>query len=648
VYGPAAEGPLFLVLRVLALVFAAPVLVLLGGPILVAAWRGMRTGGANADALIVLGTGGAYALSVANTFAGRPAVYFDTAAMLLVLVTFGRWLEARARAEAGGAVDATLAPAPAAAVRCCGGVREAVPPAALVPDDQVEVGPGDAFPTDGVVVSGVGGVDQAALTGESLPVVKEPGATVAGGTCSVDGLFRVRVTARAAESAAARIAALLAAARRERTPAERTADRAARWLTPGAVVAATAAGAWWTWVAGVDQGVLTALAVLTVACPCALGIATPVAIWRGLVGAAGRGLVVRSAPVLERAAAVSDVLFDKTGTLTAGPPRLVAADPAPRSGLTANALLARAAGLEAGLGHPVARAIADAARARGLTVPVATEVRVAPGRGVRGRVDGVPTTVGSLGLAAEELGTVAVDPAVRDTVVAVVGAGGLLGTLRFAEALRASAPAALAVLRVTGLRTGLLSGDAHAAAVVPGLFPVGEAALGLLPEEKVAHVRRRRARGVVAMVGDGINDAAALAAADVGIAVGNATDLARLAAVFAHARRVRGVIRQNLVWAFGYNLVAVGLAATGRLSPVVAALAMLASSLAVVANAQRLGRAVSPSRRGGRLPGAGSGARRPDPAPPRRSSGNIDHTPAGARRDDPSSAAPAPAGPPVP
>jgi heavy metal translocating P-type ATPase len=598
VYGGAqADGPLFLVLRVLALVFTAPVLVLLGGPILASAWRG---GGLNTDALIVVATGAAYVLSVVNTLAGRAGVYCDTAAMLLVLVTLGRWLEASARAEAGAAVRAMLSPGPAYAIRVREGVGERVAPAALSPGDEVEVAPGAAFPTDGVVLDGVGGADESALTGESQPVAKLPGATVAGGTCSRDGLFRVRVTAPASESAAARIAGLIEAAGRERTAAERTADRVVARLVPAVIAIALGAGAWWTARGGVEHGLLAALAVLVVACPCALGLATPVAVWTGLAAAVRRGVIVRRAAVLERAAEISYVLFDKTGTLTDGMPRLARIEPA--EGVEADAVLARAAAVEAGLRHPLAIAIGTAARERRLAIAGARDVRIIPGRGVHARVGGEATVVGSLALAQEAIGA---PGASQMHGVGVVAGQRLLGTLHFAEAARDTAPAAIAALRRLGIHVGLSSGDTRAAAVVPGLLASADAALGLLPEDKVARVGALRARaggGSIAMVGDGINDAPALAAADVGIAVADATDLARLTAdvvvvgadlrkipwLLAHARRVRRVIRQSLAWAFAYNTVAVGLAASGILTPVVASLAMLASSIAVVANARRL------------------------------------------------------------
>ena len=661
VYGEEAmvDGPLFQVLRVLATAFTLPVLLLLGGPILASAGRGLRAGVPNTDALIVLGTAAAYALSLANVIAGRPEVYFDTVVMLLVLVTLGRYLEARARADAGEAVARSLTGLEPTALRLetptsLDGSRISVE--LLDAGDLVRVTPGDLFPADGVVVAGSGGVDQSVLTGEHQPLLVGPGDPVAGGSSSVDGVFTVRLSARLADSTSARIERMLAEARGQRTAAMRLADRVSAVMMPLVIALAAGAGLWWGWRDGMETGLLVGLAVLCVACPCGLGIATPVAVWTALRAAAQRGIVARDPAALERLARASDVFFDKTGTLTERTPAVAEVFVEPGVGWSRDELLAAAAAVERGLLHPVARAIAaedsrakDAKAAvvsRGLGDPglvwrqtLSADQRVIPGMGASVEIDGVRLFAGSLAFATAELG-MAIAPRWRDgTEIAVWRAGALLGRIRLREAPRPEAADALAGLRALGLRSHLLTGDTQAAAVVPALIAEEHATLGLLPRDKMEHLARARSLGSVVMVGDGINDGPALAAADVGIAVGTATDLARITAdlvfmtddlrglpwIIAHARRVNRVIRQNLVWVFGYNAAAVLAAAAGALTPIVATLAMIGSSAIVVASARRLKRPPALPPRGGpplRAVGAGSEATASaaTPAAPRRNS----------------------------
>jgi Cu2+-exporting ATPase len=619
VYGSAAapaEGPLFVVLRVLALAFALPVLLLLGVPIVRAALRGLSAGGFGTDALVVLGVFTAFGLSAARTWQGTGPVYFDTAVAVLVLVTLGRYLEARAKAQAGAAIRRELTPGRGLALRLTDEGPRQVALDELRSGDRVRVMPGEVFPADGKVIAGSGWVDEAALTGESRPSLKEAGGEVAGGTCSVDGRFEVLVCREPRHSATARIARMMAEACRERSPIERVADRVAQVFLPVVIIVALGSGIWWTWWSGLDRGVLTALSVLVVACPCALGLATPIAIWLGLSEAARRGVIVRTAGALERAAKVDSVLFDKTGTLTGSLPKLIACEPAPGSELSSDDILARAALLECGVRHPLARSIETAARARPQISPdidllSATEVRIVPGRGVRGLVHGRALSVGSRRFAAEQIGAQELPPNAEqdDLSVLLWDSRRVLGTLRFAEQPRPRAAQLLERLRRGKFAVGLLSGDRAGPAITPDLMKHDEVKFGLSPEEKLAEVRdvqRRRhaAGGAVAVVGDGLNDAPALAAADFGVAFGEPADLTRISAdavvvaddlmriewLLRHARRVGVVVRQNLCWAFGYNALAVAAAAAGWLNPLVASLLMLVSSGFVVVNARRLSR----------------------------------------------------------
>jgi len=623
VYGETvdSDGALFSVLRVLAMVFAAPVLVLLGGPILSSAVRNLRSGAFATDALIVLGVVAATAISAWRVFAGGGPVFFDTAVMVLVLVTLGRYLEARARARAGAAIRRQVSPDGVIAHRISGGAED-VEIDQLRPGDRVRVLPGEMFPTDGRVTDGSGWVDEAALTGESTPLLKRPSSLVSGGTCSLDGRFEVAVERAASDSATARIAGLLAEASRRPSPVERATERVARFFLPATLLIAAATALWWGVDRGIDDAVLRGLSVLVVACPCALGLATPLAMWLGLGAAASRGIVVRSAEALEHAAAVDAVYFDKTGTLTSSTPRLVACLPSEGSGLTASELLAHAALLEQGLNHPLARAIEKGALANLEVASTiagrrAEDLRILPGRGVVGEIEGTTVTLGSPEFAAQSFpGQIA--PTMTHGAVYLWTARGILGEIRFAEEIRPSAAILIDRLRRRRFPLRVLSGDRRADAISPQLVSRDEVELGLSADDKLEAVRaasrqRRHSGGALAMVGDGLNDAPALAAADLGIAFGAPSDLTRLnadAVVLAddlmridwlldHAHRLRRVIRQNLVWAFGYNTIALVAAAAGWLTPMIASILMLLSSSFVIANSRKL-RARSDPQRGER------------------------------------------------
>lgn len=602
------DGPLNQVLRWLAMIFALPVLLLLGWPIVRSFVVGGWSGGPAADALVLIAVAAAFGLSIDRTVAGTGAIYFDTAVMVLLFVTLGRYLEARARADAGHAIRADLTGRPTRSRRIVAGRVVDTAVDELKAGDVVRVHAGDMFPTDGIVVSGRGWVDEALMTGESRLIARRPGSRVAGGTCSADGSFDVRVVRPAAASAAARIEQLLDAARMTRSPLERWAERFAQVFLPATVAIAAAAGLWHGWYRGADSGILVSLSVLVVACPCALGIATPVALWFGVVAAARRGVILRDAGVLERADRVDRVYFDKTGTLTHRTPRLVHCRPLPGCRWSADGLLRRVAALEQGQNHPIARAVVGAAGGE-VELPV-RDVAVDPGRGIRGRVDAANLAVGT-----EWYGDVESIPSDWREQSSDVGrvfvweGRRCIGVLTFAEEPRSDAVEALRELRVAmALSVGVLSGDSSARAATSLAVDGVALEVGLSPADKLERIQdavrqSRTAGGAVLYVGDGVNDAPALAAADVGVAFGEPADLPRTAAdalcvgdavsavpwLLRHSRRVVRVVRQNLGIAFGYNTVAVGFAAAGLLDPLIAAAAMLGSSLLVVANARRAG-----------------------------------------------------------
>ena len=595
--GPAPPDPFAAgmagLFRHVLLLLSLPVVLLLGWPIAEGAWRRVRSRGAGVDALIVLGALAAFGLSAFATLSGRGAVYYETACMTLVLVTLGRYLEARARSNAAARMGALLSAGPETACILRDGVPVDAPVGEVRRGDLVRIAPGGRIGVDGVVVDGEGFVDESSLTGEPIPRRIAPGGPVLSGTTSVDGALLVRATAVGADRTSARVARLIDAARASRAPIERLADRVSAVFTPAACAVALGTAAYWGARLDAGAGVERGLSVLLIACPCALGLATPLAVWEAIGAAARRGIVLRGGEVIERLAAVRSIFFDKTGTLTEREPRL--ARVRAEGGFTEDEVLAVAAALETRSRHPLALAVVRAARDRGLPLGEARRVRVVPGSGVEGEVlleRGAPRRV-----------------SVGGPGVAVVVDGRPAGRLEFEESLRPGAPAALDALRKRGIDVAILTGDRSASASDLALRLGVPARTGLLPDGKSRAIADSERRfGPAGMVGEGLNDAPALARAGVSFALGCGDDLAQEAAdvrllrddlgqipwLVDRARSAMRVIRLNLFWAFAYNLVLVPLAMAGRLQPLLAALAMIASSLFVVGNSARLRRESGP------------------------------------------------------
>jgi Cu+-exporting ATPase len=607
---------------------ATPVVLWAGWPFFVRAWASVRSLNLNMFTLIALGTAAAYLDSLAATFFpgwfptgfrgadGTVGVYFEAAAVITVLVLLGQMLELRAREKTGGAIRALLNLAPKTAQRMLAdGSDEEIAVAAVKVGDRLRVRPGDGVPVDGVVLEGRSAVDEAMVTGEAMPVAKGAGARLIGGTVNGTGALVMRAEQVGADTMLARIVAMVAEAQRSQAPIQRLADRVAGWFVPAVLLAAALAfAAWAMWgpAPALAYALISAVSVVIIACPCALGLATPMSIGVGVGKGAGLGILIKSAAALERFERVDTLVVDKTGTLTEGKPRVTAVV---ADGVDEAALLRLAASLERSSEHPLAAAIVAASQGEGLAV---TGFASVTGKGVSGMVDGRAVAVGNAAMMDEvsaDLGSLAAPAeglrAAGATAVFVALDGRACGVIGIADPVKASTPAALAALRASGLRIVMVTGDhaTTAAAAARGLG-IEEVHADALPADKHRLVQALQAAGqVVAMAGDGVNDAPALAAADVGIAMGTGTevaiqsagitlvkgDLAGLARARALSRLTMRNIRENLVFAFGYNLIGIPVAAGVLypwfgilLSPVVAALAMSFSSVSVIGNALRL------------------------------------------------------------
>jgi len=612
----------------LQLALTLPVQFWLGARFYRAGWAALRAGSGNMDLLVALGTSAAFGLSVYELLlngAHSMSLYFESAAVVITLVLLGKWLEARAKRQTSEAIRALKALRPETArVRRAGAELE-LPLAQLVLGDEVVVRPGERIPVDGLVLAGASQVDESLITGESLPVAKEAGGRVVGGSVNGEGLLTLRTTALGAESTLARIVRLVESAQAKKAPIQRMVDQVSAWFVPAVIAAALVTLLGWGLVRGDwTQALLNAVAVLVIACPCALGLATPTAIMAGTGVAARHGILIKDAEALEIAARLEVVAFDKTGTLTLGKPELLAFHSA--AGLDEGQTLGLAAALQAGSEHPLALAVRQAAAQRGLAVPLVQGLRAVAGRGVAAQLSTQPPgqdlaprelQLGSARYMQElgvDLGAMQAEATALQALGRTVswlaegGAGQqprLLALLAFGDQLKPSAAAALTSLRALGVHSVMLSGDNRGSAEAVGRqLGLDEVRAEVLPEDKARIVSELKRQGHVGMVGDGINDAPALAAADVGFAMATGTEVAMQAAgvtlmrgdpalvaqAISLSRRTVRKIHQNLFWAFAYNVVGIPLAALGFLNPVIAGAAMAFSSVSVVSNALLLKR----------------------------------------------------------
>ena len=614
-------GPHLMLPAWLQLLLAAPIQFGLGARFYGAAWRALKARTGNMDLLVSIGTSAAFGLSLylmATAPAGMtPHLYFEASALVVTLVRLGKWLESRAKRRTLAAIRALTALRPETARVWRDGSFVELPAAEIRPGDRVQVRPGERVPVDGRILEGTSSLDQSLLTGESLPAERSPGEEVATGAINGEGVLLIETRRVGADTLLARIIRLVESAEAGKAPIERLVDRVSAVFVPIVLaIGVTTFLAWWLGASDPVAGIVNAVTVLVIACPCALGLATPTAVVVGSGVGARHGILIRDGEALERAHAVTTAAFDKTGTLTAGHPALVGLAP---TGTDENRLLGLAASLQSASLHPLARAVIAAAEARRVSPPPAADLRALPGRGVAGTAEGRPLLLGSRRLMCESgideaaLGSAASSiegPGRSIAYLAEVPAGDgpaqLLGALAFADPIRPQALAAIAALKHDGIETVMLTGDGKAAAqAVAGELGIDRVEAELLPADKVeALARLKGPHRVVAMIGDGINDAPALAAADIGFAMASGSDIAlnaagitlmrgdpRLAAAaIALSRRTYAKIRQNLFWAFFYNLLGIPLAAFGLLSPVAAGAAMALSSVSVVANALTLGR----------------------------------------------------------
>ncbi|CAM3943956.1 heavy metal translocating P-type ATPase [Pseudomonas wadenswilerensis] len=593
-------------------VLATPVQFILGARFYVAAWKAVRAGAGNMDLLVAIGTSAGYGLSLYEwataTDGIMPHLYFEASAVVIALILLGKYLESRAKRQTASAIRALEALRPERALLLVDGQERDVAISELRLHDLVLVKPGERFPVDGEVIEGQSHADEALISGESLPVPKQPGDKVTGGAINGEGRLLVRTLALGTETVLARIIRLVEDAQAAKAPIQKLVDRVSQVFVPAVLVLAllTLVG-WLLTGAPMEYALINAVAVLVIACPCALGLATPTAIMAGTGVAARHGILIKDAEALERAHAVNRVVFDKTGTLTSGSPRIVHS----RAVVGDQAQLLQLAGaLQRGSEHPLAKAVLDACEEQGLAVADINNSQSLTGRGIAGSLDGRELALGNRrlldesGLQAGELASSAqaweAEGRTLSWLIERSPQARVLGLFAFGDSLKTGAGQAVRQLAGQGISSHLLTGDNRGSAkVVAEALGITDVHAEVLPADKAATVAVLKQSGVVAMVGDGINDAPALAAADIGIAMGGGTDVAMQAAgitlmrgdprlvpaALEISRKTYAKIRQNLFWAFIYNLIGIPLAAFGMLNPVLAGAAMALSSVSVVSNA---------------------------------------------------------------
>ncbi|WP_276488457.1 heavy metal translocating P-type ATPase [Ectopseudomonas mendocina] len=596
---------------------ATPVQFIFGARFYRAAWLALKARAGNMDQLVAIGTSAGYGLSLYQwtvTPAGHmPHLYFEASAVIISLILLGKYLESRAKRQTASAIRALQALRPEHAVRLVGGREERVGIESLALGDRILVKPGKRFPVDGEVVEGHSHADEALISGESLPVAKQPGDKVTAGAINGEGRLLVETTALGAETVLSRIIRLVEDAQAAKAPIQKLVDKVSQVFVPAVLLIALATLlGWLAFGAPLEDALLNAVAVLVIACPCALGLATPTAIMAGTGVAARHGILIKDAEALEVAHAVRHIAFDKTGTLTEGKPQIV------HLGLGEvgeEELLRLAGGLQQGSEHPLAKAVLQRCAERHITLPTLSESRALAGRGIAGKVEGHSLQLGSsrllqenhlqAGMLADSARAWEAEGRTLSWLIETGNSPRLLGLLAFGDQLKDGAADAIAELRALGITSHLISGDNQGSvAAVASVLGIDEPHAQVLPADKARLIGELRQHATVAMVGDGINDAPALAAADVGIAMGGGTDAAMHAAgitlmrgdprlvpaALDISRRTYAKIRQNLFWAFIYNLIGIPLAAAGLLNPMLAGAAMALSSVSVVSNALLLNR----------------------------------------------------------